>query len=311
MTDSGTPVVCVDFDGVIAAFSDLIDDFGPTLPGAVESIGELRRLGCRIIIHTARPSTPEHIGQLAEHLRHEGIPFDEINSNSECPWPTTKPLADLYIDDRACRFEGDWSATLRTAKAYLGLDGVAAPVSAYPSLLAKIATRRAEIDCFEAFLRSKTSWPTAPASTRFHLAKDGGLIEHSLNVVRTLLRLRECLAPDVSEESCVIVGLYHDVGKVGTAGQPYYLPNTSEWHVRNRGIKYVVNKDLVHMDIATRSLYLVSQHVPLSDAEAQAIRYHDGQYITENSSVAHREEKLTRLLQFADNWSGGVVEDRG
>ena len=43
---------------------------------------------------------------------------------------------------------------------------------------------------------------------------------------------------------------------------------------------------------------------------AQAIRYHDGQYIDENRSVAHRETELTRLLQYADNWSGGVLEDR-
>ena len=42
--------------------------------------------------------------------------------------------------------------------------------------------------------------------------------------------------------------------------------------------------------------------------EAQAIRYHDGQYIDENRSVAHRETKLTRLLQYADNWSGGILE---
>ena len=64
------------------------------------------------------------------------------------------------------------------------------------------------------------------------------------------------------------------------------------------------------MDIATRSLYLLSQHIPLTDEEAQAIRYQDGQYIQENQSVAHKECKLTRLLQYADNWSAGVLEER-
>ena len=62
------------------------------------------------------------------------------------------------------------------------------------------------------------------------------------------------------------------------------------------------------MDIATRSLVLVGQHIPLTDEEAQALRYHDGQYIDENRSVAHRECRLTRLVQYADNWSGGVLE---
>ena len=135
-------------------------------------------------------------------------------------------------------------------------------------------------------------------------------MEHSLNVVRTLLRLRGELAPDLSAESCVVVGLYHDVGKVGMPGKPHYLPNPSEWHVRNRGANYIVNQDLVHMDIATRSLFLVAQHIQLTDEEAQAIRYHDGQYIDENGSVAHRECRLTRLVQYADNWSGGVLEER-
>jgi hypothetical protein len=50
--------------------------------------------------------------------------------------------------------------------------------------------------------------------------------------------------------------------------------------------------------------------VQLSPEEAQAIRYHDGQYIIEKRSVAHRESKLTRLLQYADNWCGGVLEER-
>jgi hypothetical protein len=126
--------------------------------------------------------------------------------------------------------------------------------------------------------------------------------------IDAMLMLRATLASDLSDESCVIVGLFHDLGKVGMPGKPYYLPNPSEWHVRNRGIRYIVNQDIVHMDIAARSLFLLAQHVPLSDEEAQAVRYHDGQYISENESVAHKETRLTRLLQYADNWAGGVID---
>lgn len=179
----------------------------------------------------------------------------------------------------------------------------------YKELITLIETRHQEVAEFEEFLRAETCWIISPASTRFHLSCEGGLIRHSLNVAHTLLRLRETLAPDLSVESCVIVGLYHDIGKIGMPGRPYYLPNPSEWHVVNRGANYIINNDITHMDIATRSLFLVSQHITLSDEEAQAIRYHDGQYIEENHSVAHRECKLTRLLQYADNWSGGVLED--
>jgi len=178
----------------------------------------------------------------------------------------------------------------------------------YNQILLKIQTRREEIGAFERFLREKTAWLTSPASTRFHLCEEGGLIKHSLNVANTILKLRETLAPELSEESCVIAALYHDLGKAGLPDKPYYLPNTDQWQIKNRGIKYTVNNDLLYMDIATRSLFLTASHLTLTEEEAQAIRFHDGQYIEENQGVAHRECKLTLLLQYADNWSGEVLE---
>jgi len=195
-------------------------------------------------------------------------------------------------------------------KRWLGTGQCAQPEGnhLYADLLAKVVDRTEQVAKFEKFLTDETAWLTAPASSRFHLAREGGLVEHSVNVARTMLGLRQLLAPDISEESCVIVGLYHDVGKVGMPGKPYYLPNPSAWHVRNRGIRYIINKDLVHVDVATRSVYTVGRFIELTEDEVQAIRYHDGQYIEDNGSVAHKETRLTRLLQYADNWCGGVVE---
>jgi len=63
------------------------------------------------------------------------------------------------------------------------------------------------------------------------------------------------------------------------------------------------------MQIANRSLYLVSKYIPLSDEEAQAILYHDGQYIAENRFIAHKECPLTLLLTFADTWTAAVYEE--
>ena len=60
------------------------------------------------------------------------------------------------------------------------------------------------------------------------------------------------------------------------------------------------------MGLGVRSLMLVSNFIPLSDEEAQAIVYHDGQYIEENKQIAHREESLTLLLSYADNWAGST-----
>jgi hypothetical protein len=38
----------------------------------------------------------------------------------------------------------------------------------------------------------------------------------------------QILAPGISEKSCVIVGLFHDIGKVGMPGKPYYLPEIKD-----------------------------------------------------------------------------------
>jgi len=52
------------------------------------------------------------------------------------------------------------------------------------------------------------------------------------------------------------------------------------------------------MGLSLRSLYIVSQYIPLSDAEAQAIAYHDGMYVPEGRSAAHKEEPLLLLLHW-------------
>lgn len=303
--------ICVDFDGVIARFTDDIEDFGKIIPGSADALSALRSYGYKIIIHTARPASKGHLKRLSEYLNKEGIPFDAINQNTDCEWESAKPLADLYIDDRALRFNGNWDVTLSKAKQHLEIEEQETTEYIYEKLLNKVIERKEAVQKFDKYLKKNTSWMTAPASSRtsFHLCKVGGLLEHSVNVTKTLLSIRNLLAPELSEESCIITGLFHDLGKIGMPGQPYYIPNPSEWHVKNRGIRYIKNPGLVHMDIATRSLFLVSQHIVLKDDEAQAIRYHDGQYIKENESVAHKETKLTHLLQYADNWAGGVLEE--
>jgi hypothetical protein len=178
----------------------------------------------------------------------------------------------------------------------------------YEALKALVKERKPQFDEFIRCLERETSWLTSPASTRFHLNVETGLLQHSVGVAETLLKFRLALAPEISEESCAIVGLLHDTGKVGMPGKPLYLPNENEWERKNRGMNYKYNQDVVTMGLAVRSLYIVSKYLPLSDAEAQAICYHDGQYIEENSVVAQEEEPLTLLLHWADYWTARVYE---
>jgi len=175
----------------------------------------------------------------------------------------------------------------------------------YNHLLSKITERKANIDKFLKLLHTQTTWLTCPASIKYHLNKVGGLLEHSIGLAETLLQLRAVLAPEISEESCVIVGLFHDIGKVGMPGKPYYLPEIKDGKPTGA---YTINPDIVAMGLSLRSLYLVSQYVPLSDEEAQAIAYHDGMYVPEGRVVAHKEEKLLLLLHWADMWTASVRE---
>ncbi len=179
----------------------------------------------------------------------------------------------------------------------------------YGQLKKKVIKRKDQFDAFIAMLEKDTIWLTSPASTRFHLNKEGGLLEHSVGVTETLLKLRELLAPEISEESCVIVGLLHDAGKVGMPGKPNYVKNTNDWEIRKLDKVYTNNQGLVYMDIAMRSLYLIGKYISLSDSEAQAILYHDGQYAEENKNVKNRETPLTLLLQYADTWTAFVLEE--
>ncbi len=182
----------------------------------------------------------------------------------------------------------------------------------YSSLKAKVRTRREAFSKLMQFIETQTAYLEAPASTRFHLCKKRGLLEHSVNVAETMLLLRKTLMPDLSEESCVLVALLHDLGKAGAPGQPQYLENQpsekQEKYGYSASIPYRFNDELTYLSVPLRSLYLILPFFPLTQEETQAIAYHDGQYVPENRLVAAKECELTLLLQYADNWSGFIME---
>ena len=184
----------------------------------------------------------------------------------------------------------------------------------YARLKELVTTRKAEFRALCDYIETKTEWLTAPASTRFHLSKKYGLLEHSCNVAETMLKIKDALAPGITDESCVIVALLHDLGKVGMPGNPQYLVNEPTERQKQHGYPawtpYRFNNDLTYLSVPVRSLYLSLPYLPLSEEEAQAIVYHDGQYVDDNRSVAKHEVPLTLLLQYADNWCGFVLENR-
>ena len=131
------------------------------------------------------------------------------------------------------------------------------------------------------FLMSRSSdFFEAPASTRFHGAYKGGLVDHSLNVYECLKdylerpRVREIYGLDsVCEEGIAIVALLHDICKVNV-----YRP--SKRNVKVDGQWQSVDTFEFHDDLpyghGEKSVYMISGFMRLTRDESFAIRYHMG-----------------------------------
>mgnify|MGYP004479922405 len=60
----------------------------------------------------------------------------------------------------------------------------------------------------------KSDFFTAPASTRYHGAYEGGLCEHSLDVYHMAKKAIAGYELELTEESVVVATLFHDLCKV-------------------------------------------------------------------------------------------------
>ena len=156
---------------------------------------------------------------------------------------------------------------------------------------------------------------TAPASSAQskHGALEGGLLLHSLNVADILLKLRDTLAPQISRESCIIVGLTHDIGKIAYYGKDLYVPNIIQSKKKDEGMvqssakPFEHNKDRLEIAHEYISLHIASKFIPLLEEEVQAILFHNGQYVPNGRDIKNREHPLTLLLHWADYWEAFVV----
>ena len=156
---------------------------------------------------------------------------------------------------------------------------------------------------------------TAPASSSLskHGASESGLLLHSLSVTGQLLKLKDTLAPGINRESCIITGLFHDLGKAAYYGMEYYVPNMIKGKKKDEGIvqsaakPYEHNKDRIEINHEYISLHIVSKFIPLLEEEVQAILFHNGQYVPNGRDVKNHEHPLTLLLHWSDYWDAFVI----
>lgn len=125
---------------------------------------------------------------------------------------------------------------------------------------------------------NKTDFFTAPASTKFHSAYEGGLCEHSLHVYKRLKNLVENeygndWAQVISAESIAIIGLLHDVCKVN-----FYktdIKNIKVDGVWEQRQIYTID-DTLPYGHGEKSVYMINGFMRLTREEAFCINWHMG-----------------------------------
>ena len=136
---------------------------------------------------------------------------------------------------------------------------------------------------------------TAPASTRYHGAYEGGLCEHSLHVYDCLCsylereRVKEQYGLEYTEESIAIASLLHDLCKINL-----YRNAKNEQGVWEK-VPYYEYHDMLPYGHGEKSVYIVSGFMRLTRDEAMAIRWHMGFSGEENTNTIGKALELYPL----------------
>lgn len=164
----------------------------------------------------------------------------------------------------------------------------------------------------------KSDFFTAPASTRFHGAYEGGLLRHSLNVYECLVsylareRVREQYKLEVTPESAAIAALLHDVCKVNFYTISYRNSKnekTGQWEK----LPYYSINDTLPYGHGEKSVYMISGFMRLTRDEAMAIRWHMGFSGIEDKNTIGRALEMYPLafaLSVADMEASYFLEAR-
>jgi len=139
---------------------------------------------------------------------------------------------------------------------------------------------------------------TAPCSTQFHLACEGGLAKHSLNVYDLLTEKVKRYSLGTPEDSIVICGLLHDLCKTN-----YYV--RGKRNVKENG-KWSEKeiwevKDQFPLGHGEKSVILAQNFIHLTIDEQLAIRWHmvafdAGIHFNYPSGYAFREASKNPLV---------------
>ena len=102
-----TKTCCIDFDGTIV--EGAFPKIGKLKPGVVEAIEKLSKTFF-IVVYSCRNNSElnsrgrRYYNEMVAFLKENKVPHDGVDDGSR-----GKPIAEYYIDDRAIRFNDNWS----------------------------------------------------------------------------------------------------------------------------------------------------------------------------------------------------------
>ena len=178
-------------------------------------------------------------------------------------------------------------------------------------------TRREGIENLIEYLE-KSDFFIAPASIKYHGCYEGGLAEHSVNVMDAIVKVDDMLnekygVPKESEDSLILVSLLHDICKVNT-----YFPKTL-WRKNDEGkwesYEGYERNPIFEMGHASKSVFIIQNYIKLTPQEAQAIYWHMGPYdLSDYSNAnemgnAYTKNTLAFKLNMADMMSTYILEN--
>lgn len=140
---------------------------------------------------------------------------------------------------------------------------------------------------------------SAPASTKYHGAYEGGLFDHSYLVAKSLVELTEKLGLEWERpESPYIVGMYHDLCKVDN-----YIrdPESDRW---------TYNPDSYIPDHGAKSVIVTQKYISLTDEEIACIRWHMGAYEKDPAMWNYYGAAIERYSNVLFAHTAGMIASR-
>ena len=204
-------------------------------------------------------------------------------------------------------------------------------IAKFEELLSEV--KREGINSLLDFIR-KSDFYTAPASTRFHLSEEGGLLKHSLHVYECLNAKQSApiwkdVLKNVKRETILIVSLLHDLCKTYYYTTDYKNQKTYDEEkvkfANPREVKHDAKGDYIWETVpcftvdnkyplghGSKSVVFILQYMKLSMEEITAITYHMGAYCDSSQwtelGQAYEKYPLALALHQADMEATHILE---